>query len=372
MTALGRGAAVAGAALLVATLSCGGRTALLPAPFVDGGTTSGGARVDAGGAPGRCYGGFAACAGACVDTLNDPAHCGGCGRDCAGGACKLGTCEPTVLASDQLGIADFAAAKTGLYWTRWMPQGNVVHLPPSGGAPRVVAAEQLGPFSLTVDDASVYWTNVDQEGNGKNGSVYKAGLTSGAPVALAERLYRPGGLEVSGGELYWLDEGALHRLSVGGGMPSPVSKHSTFWYPAGSAIDAEAYYLGSSSGGIWRLPLRGGTPPDPNELTKVSGPFVLAGELVYFADGSSIQRVSRSGGPATAVVSSDGGRLRAVAVDGDRVYWADQGGAIFRAPVGGGARSLLATSSSAVGRLAILGRRVVWTTQSGLIMAVAK
>jgi hypothetical protein len=230
-------------------------------------------------------------------------------------------------------------------------------MPVSGGRPQLAAFAQKGVVDIAVRDGIVYWANNGSGlpasffGPGHDGSIVAMPLAGGPTSVLADGQDGPSAIAVDDLNVYW---------TTTGGVPSNGSATAT--------------------GGVFAVPLAGGTavPLVPNLV--LPGPVAALGGDVVFAtsvgSGSEIRRVSRDGGAATPIASTD--RLvTALAIAGTNVYWADSDsptvdvshddGRIQTAPLGGGVGVAvpLAIGQPGPNRLVVLDGQLYWANGGG-------
>lgn len=280
----------------------------------------------------------------------------------------------TVLAPGQASPTDIAVDETHVYWTvsgSGCSDGSVRRMPKAGGLIETLASDEPNPRRLVLDQDRVYY--YDGCGSGLLRSVPKAGgAIHTYPIAVKEsgdalavtakdiyfsdygvlRIPKGGGTQIAvDGQNYVYDlaaddEGAYWIGLVGGGPAYAVRSHhagqsgATLLATPDSignsiALDATSIYF-SSSPGIRRMPKLGGTPV---VVTSASTWRLAVDEsFVYWTDGFSgsggfsVNKVPKTGGPTTELVSGEGAYV-SLAVDDRCVYWANlYGGEIGRAP----------------------------------------
>lgn len=123
------------------------------------------------------------------------------------------------------------------------------------------------------------------------------------------------------------------------------------------AVDATHVYwtddgggLTVNSGNLRKVAINGGavTTLSTGLATGISGPYklVLDASNVYWSEGSSIKKISKSGGAVTTLQSSNG--AAGLAVDATNVYFSENlgGGNLYKVGVSGGAVTTLAAGLS--------------------------
>jgi hypothetical protein len=232
--------------------------------------------------------------------------------------------------------------------------GDIATMPVSGAPPKLRAFTQKGVADIAVRAGIVYWANAGSGGPamlgpGHDGTIVSMPLSGGAPLVLAEGQAGPSALAVDDLNVYWTTAGDI--TSSGGA---------------------------TATGGVFAVPLAGGTPVPLVPDLVLPGPVVALDGIVVFAtnvgSGSEIRRVSRDGGAATLIASTD--RLvAALALDTASVYWADadsptidasdDDGRIRSAPLAGGTIVPLADAQPGPERLVVLDGELYWANGGG-------
>ncbi|MBI2892632.1 MAG: hypothetical protein HYY06_03710 [Deltaproteobacteria bacterium] len=112
--------------------------------------------------------------------------------------------------------SQIAVGSTGIFWTEPI-RGEVLRIPPSGGAPEVFASSETTPQSVAVDDANVYWLagSAVRIRRKVGGAPARDLFSSDAPLlALAE----------SGRHLYVATSQGVHRIAKADGAAQCVSR----------------------------------------------------------------------------------------------------------------------------------------------------
>ncbi len=118
--------------------------------------------------------------------------------------------------------------------------------------------------------------------------------------------------------------------------------------PSALATDGTHLYWTNTAGGeLMRLPLAGGTPERLVSGQSQPRKLALGPTHVYWANrgSSSIMKAPLAGGEAT-VVAADQADLEDVAVAGDILFWADGSSLLMKAPLAGGAASAVSQKPS--------------------------
>ncbi len=103
----------------------------------------------------------------------------------------------------------------------------------------------------------------------------------------------------------------------------------------------------------------------PDLLADARGPFVIAGDTIYFIGANqTLSRVAATGGTVSELTL---GYVHAAKITADAtdLYWADDT-AIIRKPLAGGASSTIAEGTSNITELVVDDTNVVWAGANGL------
>ena len=157
----------------------------------------------------------------------------------------------TQLADGQPSPTHVAVDATYLYWTNHVaPNGSIMRVPLTGGAPEPVVSNQAQPYGLAVDATNIYWTNTGA------GTVMQMPLGGGAPITLAQGQVSPYSLVVDEGNVYFTtfdggQSGTIMKVPIGGGIPEIKLADATSY---NIAVDATSvYYTTFNAGGVLRL-----------------------------------------------------------------------------------------------------------------------
>jgi hypothetical protein len=122
----------------------------------------------------------------------------GVAGDAADGAPPLAVYAPVGVAADS----------THVYWTERghgtaiPPDGAVMKMPLTGGAPEVLVAGLHGPGDLALDGDTLYWANTD-------GRIMKVSIAGGPPTLLATGQVDPLNVTVDATAVYWTNRGGV-------------------------------------------------------------------------------------------------------------------------------------------------------------------
>lgn len=168
---------------------------------------------------------------------------------------------------------------------------------------------------------------------------------------LADNVDHPLGLAVDGEHLYFVSggfvraENAVRRVPTAGGPVETLVKISSL-IGGELAVDAtHVYFTSDSDNAILRVSKSGG---EATQLAKVAAPKYLALDAthVYFvtlsreANGGTVQRIAKAGGPPEVLTSGQPG-LDSVVVDAQHVYFRSNQGLWKLAKTGGAPQSLV-------------------------------
>jgi hypothetical protein len=225
---------------------------------------------------------------------------------------------------------------------------------------------------------------------------------SGTPQTLDTGLGSPGYVAVSGGDLYWVDQGTNENddtdgkvltMPVGGGavitlasaQTSPamvaVSDGTVYWVNEGTAAN------GYEDGTLMSVPAGGGALTTlASAQNDPAGLAVSAGTLYWTTQGTAdnlnmdgtLMAMSLSGGAQVTLASAQN-QPQAVVVDQTSVYWTLAGtqargyedGAVLSQPLAGGTATTLAAAQNFPLGLAVDATSVYWITYYGGTIAKA-
>lgn len=244
---------------------------------------------------------------ACSSDINsDPKNCGRCGHDCLGGGCSGGTCQPIVLAADQLAPSEIAIDATHVYFAA--SAGNAVLRVPLAGGPVETLAQDNGVSSnIAVDDGFVYYMTFFGIG-GQICRVPKTGAADAGPEVLA--------------------------ATGNYGMPFIAADDANIYWTTGRFAGT------TQSGSLYSVAKIGGSVVKLNVATSAPTTSVAADDTnIYFANAQGRMLAVSKTGTVTLLGLSQAGATGLLA-DGKKVYWANSGAGSIKAidkPVGGSA-----------------------------------
>jgi hypothetical protein len=196
--------------------------------------------------------------------------------------------------------------------------------------------------SIVTNGVSVFWT-----ASGQGGGSLNSVPVGGGPVTKLTTWNGNGEcLAVDSSDVFWLDSlGGVMKIAAGGGTPTTLaSVGSIFW--RGIAVNGNSvYWMDDSS--IQRVSKSGGAVTTIVSGLIGTGSLVVTSSTVYFTSRASVsgtssllQSVSVDGG-AVSTLSSGLGQVSSLAVDSSSIYWSEASGAIEKIPVGGGSVATL-------------------------------
>jgi hypothetical protein len=224
--------------------------------------------------------------------------------------------------------------------------------PCSSGTPTFLAAGGAQQArSVASDGTRVYWTTWGKDDSQGGGMIQSAPVdAAGATTTLASGEGTTTDVAVDAHGVYWMNYGvALRAMPKEGG--APVTLMSTD-EPMSFAIDDTSAYV-TTTGGIWRVALAGGTP---QKIVDASADLAIAVDdaYVYWADrgtanddATTLSRAPKTGGPPEVLAAGPGvfrGALNgSIAVDASRVYWVSTlaDGVVATIPKAGGTPTTL-------------------------------
>jgi hypothetical protein len=323
--------------------------------------------------------------------LNSPdAEDQGSGNGGSGGSVGSGGSRGTGATDAQVkkdvAIAEAAAADHALPVDATNPGKDTGPPPPTDSGPtpcsgcKVLATVVYGsPVSLALDPTYVYWTE-----GGSSGAVRQVKRTGGAATTYDGALSNPQIIKVSDPYIAWSASGATTGTGTVSlqDVGSPSTPGSGLTAPFGVGIDSATLYWVSSAGGgasVQSEYLAGGTL---NDLGVATGGFLPQGLAVnatsiYFVayltgGGGGLFELPVTGGTPTEIWTGDSTSQPVdVTLDASNVYWTDQGdGAVYSMPLGGGTVSTMASKSTVTGpvRIAVDSTNVYFSDTAGMAL----
>jgi len=243
---------------------------------------------------------------------------------------------------------------------------------------------------IAIDDASAYWTFGIRTADGpptRNGTVKSAALAGGTRTTVAQAQYVPTFLALGASDVFWIDEFErwIMKAPKTGGTPEQVVQCSSF-YPGGLEVGGESLYwldYDSDGPGVFQAPSRGGAATRIAVAQGQLEAIALDETHVYWADydqstsTSRVMKVSRGGGEPALLYSTQSlhSPFGDLAAGPSGVYWTgifgesiDPSGYVnvklLQIPLGGGAPVTLAEEPR-VNHVALDSRDVYWTVMPG-------
>jgi hypothetical protein len=266
---------------------------------------------------------------------------------------KKGAAAPSELGREtEIPDSRLVADATHLYY--WLRAGTVKRIARSGGAPEIIVdSSRVVPtrppipeaalnFSqafdtVALDAEHVYWIAPRQ------GAVFRAEKSGGAPQVLADGLDTPVALAVDAGQVYFLTagtehftyengklvrdeyhhDGKLQRVPAAGG--AVVAMATLPYLPMDLAITDQSIYVSidASGGDLWRLPKAGGELRPVSALTDnnhVGAIFATSTTLFFSLAPGMVAKVEE--GAAPVVLASGLAATDYFGFDGQTLFFA--------------------------------------------------
>jgi len=195
-------------------------------------------------------------------------------------------------------------------------------------------------------------------------------------VVLASGLQYPRGIVSDGTYVYWMDymDGMLRRVSVvPGGTPAVLATFKTYKAFNGAiAVDGTAVYL--AVGSVLKVPKAGGSP---TILSSANATALVADSAnIYYTTSSSLNKVSKTGGTSTVLVTYGEQTSARLAVDANAIYWSDcqsNVGSVMKVSIGGGSPVAVASGQQQPCGIAVDSVNLYWNnvSESNTIMKSA-
>ncbi len=295
--------------------------------------------------------------GCTTDPLTDPKNCGLCGHDCLGGECRMGVCQPVMLASAEQGPTEIVVDDANVYWIA----GYAVRSVSKNGGPVATLNDtaQFGTWegppmgvgmpSLAADGSHVYYITFGYQS------------LAALPRALPEAGAADAALVLSDWNMdsrFTLDGTRLYGVLYDG--VTPPSYRSLRWWPT---LAADAGVLDPDASTNVLADFTYNTSPLGDE------PVWLAsdGANLWWTTGNRVFTMPRDGADAGArFVMTEKGVATSIVADGRSVFWlVPATGSVKRLdlPVpDGGTSTVVASSIDTPERVAIDQNQVYFTS----------
>jgi hypothetical protein len=327
------------------------------------------------------------------DVKTDPKNCGRCGHDCLGGGCRLGTCQPVVLASEQMRPTEIALDATHVYFAA-AAENAVRRVAVQGGPAELLTVDATLDSNIAIDDAYVYFMT-GFVANGGVGRAPKTGVPDGGTSTMVGTATFPlGFLAIDAENVYWTGgrfsggpiQGGVYLApkAVDGGLGVKVTGASVVAKTTSVAVDDTNLYFANAAGRIFWL-TKGSTLGAPLASSQAGATGLVAdGKRVYWANSGTgsilaIDKPSLDAGAGAGVVTvlASGQNTPArVALDDVAIYFTNTGsGTIGSCPLSGctDVVRLVASAQAAPLGIAVDAVAIYWANSGdGTIMKVAK
>jgi hypothetical protein len=251
---------------------------------------------------------------------------------------QLASAPATTRATMPATIDAITMDDTSLYFT--CEDGWVYRLEKDGDAPPQRLASFPGGYAwgIALDDANVYWTALVDGVNG--GLVLRVSKSGGEASTVAASQFRPWGIAVDEASVFWIEQGA----------PS----------------DDRTQHL--APGSLKAIGKAGGSPRSLATDVASGDYLVVDADAVIWHENQAIRRVSKAGGPASALISATVPfAVSNLALANGRVLFAANSGTwnVESAPVAGGNADTLASDLPRPASIAPDGAMVFWNDSTG-------
>lgn len=264
--------------------------------------------------------------------------------------------------------------------------GTVHRVPKGGGEVEELANLQQEPYDVVASDDHVFWTTFVE-----GGSVWRANLPSGPPIALSADGF-PRMLQLVGDHVYWCAfddvEGRVRRVSTVGIGNTPETLVTVGSGVADLVVDANLVYFTAHE-----PPLEPGlAPPGVVYMAAADVPtaaidlglvaldqsepwgIAVAAGTVYWANGlgspddqpQSVVSAPAAGGGRLAVLAEDQVAPWGIAADDQHVYWTDFT-TVKAVPRAGGEVIVLAQQQNIARAIVVDDSDVFWITRDRVV-----
>ncbi len=222
--------------------------------------------------------------------------------------------EPQAMATHQ-SLLGLAQDRDRVYWSDGA--GQVMAVRKDGGEAQLLVNTSLAPQSLTVVGGDVVWIEY--------GAVQAVRGEGGNRRALATGNGPTMGIAAAGSEVVVvnLDSDTISAVPMAGGAPRVLHQGTTSIRLAADARGAVFWRaLARDAYDLSYLPAGGAKPQVLAPHQRFPGPVALDAASVYFDGGTGVTRIPRGGGPPAAVTSEV---AREIALDGGSLYFTTEG-----------------------------------------------
>lgn len=272
---------------------------------------------------------------------------------------------PLTLATTSAGFRDVAAGAGFVFATTF--GGEVLRIPKEGGTPVRIASPER-PTYVAVDATHVYWTDL-RNTSSDPGKIGRVPILGGAEEILATGLGGPNSCTLFGAHVYFAQRDAVNRVPRAGGTIETLATETLPFYVAANSTRVCWIRPGDLTFSIVCRPHSGGTAA---VLATESGfPRFLAideSDAYWVPTEGTVRKVSLAGGTPTTLATSLGECTMAadIELDATHVYWSC-GTTVRKVPKAGGpATTLFAESGAAEMGIAIDDAYVYWTSSTTL------
>jgi len=135
------------------------------------------------------------------------------------------------------------------------------------------------------------------------------------------------------------------------------------------------YWANVGAGALMRVPVGGGTPSPVAPLTARNAWIALDGASIFWSDGptgiaTQIFKADVDGSSLTPVISNNSGAVNQIAATGAGVFWTMTDGRVIVVPRSGGGPMILASGLNNPTAITVDTTNVYWVTADGTVMKV--
>ena len=247
------------------------------------------------------------------------------------------------------------------------PRGSFPPAPPPF-IPRPPQVLPPAPYGLAIDGTHAYFTDFF------GGRLLKAPLARGAPEVLLRGLTGPKSVAVSGGCVFWTEQGGVSALDQHG-KRALATEESSPWRVAVSGEDV--YWVDTERGTAKKAAKTGGLVTTLAVGLDHPQGLAVDGAFLYFSEWGNhghIGKIALTGfatGPAPVVmIASEQEGVTSLTSDAENLYWTTMEGRVVMMPKTGGTPQALATRQGNAGCATVDDQRVYWCNKTeGAIMA---